>query len=241
MDRPPRSVLPRRLSVHRRRQSFSFLLAAFLLFISPPAFDAGVTDFTPGFLRYITTRWGADATRRLLDWQQTVRDWRSQAPPPPVPSLIELGWVGAANSYWNRVPYADDWPHWRVEDYWATPAEMLASNGGDCEDYAIGKYFTLKELGVPIQKLRITYVRAHNWNHPHMVLAYYPEPDADPLILDNLNRDLLPASRRPDLEPIYSFNDEDLWTSAAAVPVGKSSQIRLWRDVLRKMENEQGM
>jgi predicted transglutaminase-like cysteine proteinase len=241
MHRPPRSVLPRRLSPHRRRQSFLFLLASFLLLVSLPAPGAGVTEFTPGFLRYVTGRWGADATKRLLDWQQTVRDWRNQSPSPPVPSRIELGWVRAANSYWNRVPYADDWPHWRVEDYWATPAEMLASNGGDCEDYAIGKYFTLKDLGVPIKKLRITYVRAHNWNQPHMVLAYYPQPEGDPLILDNLNRDLLPASQRDDLEPIYSFNDDDLWTSAAAVPVGKSSQIRLWRDVLRKMENEQRM
>jgi predicted transglutaminase-like cysteine proteinase len=234
-------VFSDRLRVHLCRQSFFFLLSSLLLFISSPAFEAGVTDFSPGFLRYVNGRWGADATKRLLDWQQTVKDWRGQAPLPPVPARIELGWVRAVNNYWNRVPYADDWPHWRVEDYWATPAEMLASNGGDCEDYAIGKYFTLKELGVPIRKLRITYVRAHNWNQPHMVLAYYSQPDADPLILDNLNRDLLPASQREDLEPVYSFNDEDLWTSATPGPVGKSSQIRLWREVLKKMENEQRM
>ncbi len=118
---------------------------------------------------------------------------------------------------------------------------MLASQGGDCEDYAIGKYFSLKALGIPIQKLRITYVRALRWNEPHMVLAYYPTPDADPYILDNLNRAVLHASERTDLVPVYSFNDEDLWAAGAFVAGGKSSQIRLWRGLLDKMAKEQNM
>ncbi len=128
-----------------------------------------------------------------------------------------------------------------MEDYWATPVEMLASNGGDCEDFSIAKYFSLKELGVPPGSLRITYVRALKFNEAHMVLAYYPTPDADPFILDNLTGKLVRASERDDLEPVYSFNDEDLWTAGASDFKGKSSQIRLWSELLAKMEKERQM
>ena len=100
---------------------------------------------------------------------------------------------------------------------------------------------TLKELGVPVDKLRITYVRALKLNESHMVLAYYPTPDADPLILDNLTGDIRPASQRTDLEPVYSFNDDDLWTASGTERKGGATQVRLWRDLLEKMAKEQRM
>lgn len=234
-SRRPRALL----AAFQWRAGKALLLFLVLLLARGPIPHAGVVDFDPGLLRYIADKWGQDAQKRLLEWQAVVRGLRRQAGGGALTAKIELDWVEAVNRYWNRVPYADDYPHWGVQDYWATPVEMLASNAGDCEDYAIGKYFTLKELGVPVQKMRITYVRKANWNQPHMVLAYYAQPDADPLILDNLDKDLLPASKRPDLEPVYSFNDDDLWTTRSSDPVGKSSQIRLWRDVLEKMRNEQ--
>ena len=145
------------------------------------------------------------------------------------------------NWYWNRVRYYTDARHWGTPDYWATPVESLASEGADCEDYAIGKYFSLKALGIPVQNLRITYVRALRWNEAHMVLAYYPTVDADPYILDNLNKNVLLASERTDLVPVYSFNDEDVWLPGSTTAGGKSSQIRLWRDLLDKMEKERTM
>jgi predicted transglutaminase-like cysteine proteinase len=117
---------------------------------------------------------------------------------------------------------------------------MLGSYGADCEDYVIAKYFTLKELGIPTDQLRITYVRALNLGESHMVLAYYPTPGADPLILDNLRGDIRPASERTDLEPVYSFNDEDLWM-AGTRSKGGASNVRLWRDLLQKMAREQNM
>ena len=55
------------------------------------------------------------------------------------------------------------------------------------------------------------YVKALKLNQLHMVVAYYPKPSAIPLILDNLKSDLLPASQRKDLLPIYSFNGSKLW------------------------------
>lgn len=74
-----------------------------------------------------------------------------------------------------------------------------------------------------------------------MVLAYYPTVDADPFILDNLNRSVERASERTDLVPVYSFNDEDLWLPGVTAAGGKSNQIRLWRDLLDKMERERSL
>jgi len=116
---------------------------------------------------------------------------------------------------------------------------MLGSYGGDCEDYSIGKYLSLKDIGIPIEKLRITYVRALKLDESHMVLAYYPTVDADPLILDNLNGEIKPASQRTDLEPVYGFNDDDLWVSGGPKRKGGASNVRLWRDLLEKLAKEQ--
>jgi predicted transglutaminase-like cysteine proteinase len=145
------------------------------------------------------------------------------------------------NTFFNRLPFLTDLAQWGEEDYWATPAESVASDGADCEDFSIAKYFALKELGVPIQRLRITYVKSVRLNQAHMVLAYYAEPNAEPLILDNLENGVRRASERPDLIPVYSFNDEDLLVAREgrrSASAGSASQIRLWRALLDKLERE---
>jgi len=126
----------------------------------------------------------------------------------------------------DQVKWVADSEHWRTNDYWATPAESIASAGGDCEDFSIAKYYLLKELGVPLRRLRITYVRALKLNgQAHMVLAYYATPDAEPFILDNIDREVRGASQRTDLEPVYSFNDDEVQMGNRR---GKPSQIRAW-------------
>ena len=145
------------------------------------------------------------------------------------------------NSFFNAIPYDSDWGLWDREDYWATPIEMLGVDGADCEDYAIAKYFTLRELGVPAQRLRITYVKALTLNQAHMVLAYYPTASSEPLILDNLQAAIAAAGERDDLVPVYSFNGESLWLAKSrqrGVKVGGASRIKLWNDLRRKMANE---
>ncbi|MCX7192188.1 MAG: transglutaminase-like cysteine peptidase [Proteobacteria bacterium] len=202
---------------------------------------AGIAEFSPGLLRYVATRWGKDAPVRLADWRDEERKHIAKQRG-PVPSADEtMTDMEDFNWYWNNIRYYTDAQHWGVLDYWATPVETLASEGADCEDYAIAKYFSLKALGVPVQNLRITYVRALRWNEPHMVLAYYPTVDADPYILDNLSKRVSHASERNDLVPVYSFNDEDVWLPGATAAGGKSSQIRLWRGLLDKMEKERAM
>lgn len=202
---------------------------------------AGVVDFSPGLLRYVASRWGRDALERLQEWRETELEHVGARQKSSSPRVLPWDELKTFNGLWNRVPYVNDKRHWGVDDYWATPVETLASNGGDCEDYSVGKYFSLKELGIPPESLRITYVRALKLNEAHMVLAYYPTPDADPYILDNLTGKVVPASERPDLEPVYSFNDEDLWAAGASSFKGKSSQIRLWKELLEKMDKERQM
>jgi predicted transglutaminase-like cysteine proteinase len=196
---------------------------------------AGLVDFSSNLVSYIEKRWGREATPRLMVWQRVVRDSKAAS----AGGRPDSASLKVVNGFFNQVPYFTDDQHWGVADYWATPTEMLGSFGGDCEDYSIGKYLSLKESGIPIEKLRITYVRALKLGESHMVLAYYPTPDAEPLILDNLTNDIKPASQRPDLEPVYSFNDDDLWTPGGPGKKGGASNVRLWRDLLEKLAREQ--
>lgn len=200
---------------------------------------AGVVDFSPNLLRYIDDRWGGDSVERLREWRHKEKEWQVDSPKKGTP--LEEDDLLPINRFWNKMPYLNDIKHWGVEDYWATPVEFLGSDAGDCEDFSIAKYFSLKELGLPPGSLRITYVRALKYNEAHMVLAYYPTPDADPYILDNMTNKVLLASERLDLEPVYSFNDDDMWAVGASEFKGKSSQIRLWSELLIKMEKERSM
>lgn len=198
---------------------------------------AGLVDFSDKLLAYVEQRWGHEAPPRLKVWQRLVHDNQAAT----ASGRADATGLKLVNGFFNQVPYLSDMSNWGVEDYWATPIEMLGSFGGDCEDYCIGKYLSLKEIGVPIEKLRITYVRALRLGESHMVLAYYPTPDADPLILDNLNGEIRPASQRPDLEPVYGFNDDDLWDTSGSVRKGGASNVRLWRELLEKLAKEQQM
>jgi predicted transglutaminase-like cysteine proteinase len=194
------------------------------------------SSVTTGLVERYVRNFGQGARDRIGGWQQFIR---SIVLKQGTGSDLEL--LGPVNAYFNRLPFLADQRHWGVQDYWATPAEMVASNGGDCEDYSIAKYFALKELGVQIQRLRITYVKAATLDQAHMVLAYYAEPNAVPLILDNLTNEVKPASERPDLIPVFSFNDEDLLFARqgqAGISAGSASQIRLWRGLLDKLEQE---
>lgn len=150
--------------------------------------------------------------------------------------------LALVNSYFNqRLLFREDMEVWGVIDYWASPLESLNKGRGDCEDYAIAKYFTLVAAGTPVAKLRMVYVRAQldGKSLAHMVLAYYAQPGAEPLILDNLIGEVRPASARSDLQPVFSFNTEGLWQGVGQAtqgdPVARLSQ---WRDLLAKVRAE---
>jgi predicted transglutaminase-like cysteine proteinase len=146
------------------------------------------------------------------------------------------------NEFFNRrIVYREDIDVWGQADYWASPLELLGKGAGDCEDYAIAKYFSLVATGVPVAKLRMVYVRAQVGGgvQAHMVLAYYPQPSAEPLILDSLVTEVRPASRRPDLAPVFSFNSEGLWQGVGAASAGDPvARLSRWREVLQKAKAE---
>ena len=179
---------------------------------------------------YVKRR-GEPARAHLESWKRYARDLKKQDAPKDIALLTQV------NRYLNRIEFVNDEKHWGVLDYWATPAESVASNGGDCEDFTIAKYFLLKELGIPTAKLRLTYVKAVKLGQAHMVLAYYATPADDPLVLDNLEDAVRPASMRTDLVPVYSFNDEELWVEMKG-RIGSPTQIRNWSALLARLERE---
>lgn len=173
-----------------------------------------------------------DAEQRINGWQQLLIQQRNAS---------ELAQLNAVNRFFNQqLHYREDIDIWHVIDYWATPIESLRKGEADCEDYAIAKYFTLRHLGVSGEKLRITYVKAIRLNRAHMVLTWYATPDAIPIVLDSLTDNILPATQRPDLLPVYSFNDGGLWLPGSQnnKRVGDSKRLSRWQDVLKKMREE---
>lgn len=168
------------------------------------------------------------ARQRILDWSDLIQ--RSG-------ELPEKDKLTAVNRFFNaKLRFVDDQRNWGQNDYWATPIEALVKGAGDCEDYSIAKYFTLRRLGIPAEKLRITYVKALNYNQAHMVLTFYATPTADPLVLDNLISDIRHASQRKDLLPVYAFNAEGLYTGGKRS--GDSKKLSRWQDILQKMRAE---
>jgi len=194
---------------------------------------------TPGLIAYFERLFGQGARGQLAGWKEFVRGNAGLAEQPRGRSG-ETDLLRPVNGFFNRLPSITDEVHWGAVDYWATPAEFLASGGGDCEDYAIAKYFTLKELGVPVSRLRMVYARTWQANGAHMVLAYYATPGAEPLILDSLEGSIRRASERPDLIPVYTFNDDDLLypqPGLPTIPISTGS-FRKWRQVLDKLVRE---
>lgn len=205
-----------------RRCSLLSLISVFMMVttLTVAAFELGEK-----LMDYVRSEFGDEAHGRLKTWQN-LHNMASNA---PVDRQLRL-----VNSFFNRARFVTDMEHWGEEDYWATPVELLTTNGGDCEDFSIAKYLTLKSMGVPDEQLRIVYVKALELNQAHMVLAWYPEPDADPLILDNLINAIKPASQRPDLEPVYSFNGDGLWLNQSGGDnkrIGEAEKLSHWQDL----------
>ena len=201
-----------------------------------------------GFVMLASRAWDADTMLRAAQAQgpQALAGAKAlQGVLAGITGQDESAKLAALNQFFNRrIVFASDAEVWGQTDYWASPLEMLAKGRGDCEDYVIGKYFSLLAAGVPVAKLRLVYVRATIGGPggevlAHMVLAYYASPGAEPLILDNLIGEMRPASRRPDLEPVFSFNGEGLWQGVGAQAAGDPvARLSRWREVLAKARAE---
>lgn len=169
--------------------------------------------------------------QRVAAWRQLVERGRNWSEPRQ---------LQATNDFINQNQFVDDIIHWGAEDYWATPLQTIVTQGGDCEDFAVAKYFTLTEMGMSADKLRLTYVKALTLNQAHMVVSYYPTENAMPLVLDNLEPLIRPANERDDLLPVYSFNGDGLWLNKQqnAEYIDDSSRLSLWQQLLKSMDAE---
>ena len=172
-----------------------------------------------------------EGSRRVARWHHLMKE-KVLAP--------EKEKLEAVNRFFNELEYVEDIDHWGRNDYWATPVELLRTNGGDCEDFATAKYFTLLNLAVPDEKMRLTYVRSLTLNKAHMVLTYYEAPDDVPLVLDSLYEHIVAATLRTDLLPVYSFNGKGLWGAKqrAADRIDSADRLSLWQDLLRRWQRE---
>ncbi len=173
----------------------------------------------------VAQRYGAAASARLQHWQQQLQQWQSLATSTQLQRVNDLA---------NQMQSLTDQALWGSNDYWATTAEFVGAGGGDCEDFSIAKFDALLQLGIAPQQLRLVYVKAEQLQEYHMVLAYYPKPDAIPLLLDNLNPAILSADKRPDLTPVFSFNAAQLWLNVnrfQSQSVGNINNFSQWQQL----------
>ena len=184
-------------------------------------------------LTKIEKKYGPKAKKRVLLWDKMLIKAKGKK------TLEKLKLV---NDFFNKVKYKRDNLHWKQKDYWASPFEFLGTGAGDCEDYAIAKYFALRQLGIPDSKLRITYVKLSRkgtkYEEAHMVLNYYHKPTQAPIVLDNVNKRLTLATKRYDLKPIYSFNAVGLWKAQNKGKTQKnmgSNNLRNWKSMMERI------
>ncbi len=207
------------------------LVALFSLTLSLFAFSEISVRLNNAYIEQLGQKYGAQAKLRLQAWQNLMLE---------IADKSEKEKLKQVNDFFNQVRFIDDSIHWGQKDYWATPVEFLISNGGDCEDFSIAKYYTLKEVGVDMSKLSISYVKALKLNQAHMVLTYYEKPTSMPVVLDNLIAEIKPASQRTDLLHVYSFNGDNLWLSKKGrrtTLVGTSDRLGPWVKLKSRLKN----
>jgi len=218
------------LSLCKRGVSASIGILSLLMVLTASA----TSEVNEQLLLKVKAKYGAAASSRVLEWQALIKSSGG---------LSEKAKLKRVNDFFNQhIEFVDDYFLWGLNDYWATPLEMLAKGAGDCEDYSIAKYFTLRELGVDDSKMRITYVKALELNQAHMVLTYFETPRSVPVVLDNLIPGIKSASKRLDLLPVYSFNGSGLWLAkvrGTGKRIGGSSRLSMWEKLKVRMLNNE--
>ncbi|MFT0849830.1 transglutaminase-like cysteine peptidase [Achromobacter sp. F4_2707] len=210
-------------------------VAAGLLLVAAAAPVADALQFDPARIeQQAVSRYGQQGGQAVAQWVNMLGSLAGQ----PVSTQLRQ-----VNDFWNtNARGGEDRQIWGQEDYWATPLETLGKGWADCEDYVIGKYFSLVHAGVDPNKLRMVYVRARiggmgsSQSIAHMVLGYYETPTSEPLILDNLVGSIVPAGQRRDLQPVFSFNAHGVYVGSRAS--GSVERITRWQGLLSRMQQE---
>jgi len=181
-------------------------------------------------LNNIENKFGSQGRATVEEWDAMIESSKDEN---------ILNKIKNVNDFFNNLTYRSDQAQWGKKDYWATPIEFMGVGAGDCEDYAIAKYFSLRKLGIPDEKLRITYVtysKANSkYDQAHMVLTYYHQVGSAPVVLDNINKNLELATKRPDLKPVYSFNATGLWQAQTKGETRMGdNNLKSWKDLISR-------
>lgn len=203
----------------------------FLIFTYLQLFSA--ENFSQKVLKDAKEKYGEQVVSKMTYWNEMIEKAKA------TDTLNKLKLV---NDFFNNVPYVTDIKHWEQDDYWASPMEFVGTTGGDCEDYAIAKYFTLIKVGIDESKLRLGYVKYlkkdTDFEEAHMVLLYFHREDAIPIVLDNILKKMELASERDDLKLVYSFNAQGLWEAKNKgkehVKVGENKLLK-WKSLIEKI------
>ena len=209
--------------------SAGMMTALALLFLSTSAVPARADAMRPSFLRSVETRssnlnqfirWtsvlerateeavranGADcrfagtAACSYQEWLQFLHTLRR---------LSKWEQLVAVNGYMNARAYVPDEKNWGMQDHWATPGEFLARSG-DCEDFAIAKFFSLKHLGWTDDELRIAAVKDLKLGVGHAVLVVYFAGTT--WLLDNQLENVTDLNTIRHYQPVYSINESHWW------------------------------
>lgn len=219
---------------YNNRKCYNVLVLLILCFLPAFLFAVPLT-LAPQLLNQIEQENGVEAKNRVLQWEALINNNLQET------DLVKLRLV---NDFFNKMQYALNADQPGRPHYWPTPLDFIVAAKGDCEEFAISKYFTLRAMGIPVDKLRLAFVKAIKLNQAHMVLTYYETPTEDPFILDNLRDLILYATERPDLKPVYSFNGDGLWVSNSLVnekagkKVGDTNNMVLWIDLKQRMAKQ---
>ena len=186
--------------------------------------------FTEGELNKIAGLSGNTAKNRVLDYTKNVNSFKKL---PKQKQLVQV------NDYLNQLPHQADIVNHNKIDYWETPKEFLTCGFGDCEDYAIIKYFTLLKLGFSKKKLFITTVFEKFTGQHHMVLSYFETKNKPPLVLDNLSYKILDLKVREDLKAnifinatgIYKINKDN-----NLIKMGKAPEV--FNELMMRVKKE---
>ncbi|MEA1989648.1 MAG: transglutaminase-like cysteine peptidase [Pseudomonadota bacterium] len=215
-------------------------LIVFLLFIvstTSTASTAKVNSDLELLYKTVLGDFGQPGADSVLRWQKMLED---------LSVLPNLEKVERINAFFTQtLDYEMDKSVYGKNDYWASLGETLAKSKGDCEDFAIAKYVSLRLAGISDSNLRLMYVKTKTGHskdsifESHVVLAYYVEQNVEPYILDSLISEVKSASQRTDLKLIYSFNKEGLWLGEQQKYYSNSQErLSSWNHVLAKIEQQ---
>lgn len=148
--------------------------------------------------------YAASSSKAVKAWQAMIRASKGAR---------QIDQIRKANSFINQWRYRTDQYNYKASDYWASPAEFF-SRSGDCEDYAIAKYVTLRQMGFGAEQLRLVVVKDMKRGLAHAVLAVYAHGDV--FILDNVTNKVRAQAEVTEYAPYYSVNEQARWAHAAA-------------------------